>query len=167
MTPLRNDRGHVLIVVIVAMAVMMVIVVGAIRFTGTNRDAASHQVEADRLEACTEAARKMLLAKLRTYGIQAADLTLNEVINDSHVDAEKSRIQTAHYTSSDGGTGHPLTVVPISSSAMGASRRQARDLSNTLPGSATLGGQYYRVVVKCQLGNLRESELEFVFRHGI
>ena len=47
------------------------------------------------------------------------------------------------------------------------SQNQVRDIANNIAGT-TLGGTYYRVVVKCRepVTN-RETELEFAFRHGI
>jgi hypothetical protein len=51
---------------------------------------------------------------------------------------------------------------------MGASDRQVVDISNKLLANVGfMGGQYYRVVVKCQENSGRESEVEFLFRYGL
>ena len=59
-------------------------------------------------------------------------------------------------------------VVAVNAVSMGEASKQARDIANTVTDSGgTLGGKYYRVVVKCHEGAGRESEVEFLFRYGL
>ncbi len=161
---LGNPNGNALLVALIALAVLMVLVVGAIRFTGANRDAAVAKAKGDQLSSCADSARRYLLSQLRTSGVAVTDLTLNTSLPDDQAAGSQLKMLTAHYGSS---TPTP-TAVLVPGASMGAARRQARDLSNVLPASALLGGQYYRIVVKCQEpGTTRETELEFTFRHGI
>lgn len=163
-------------VTMIALAVLMVLVVGAIRFTGTNREAALSKMKGDRMGACADTARRYLLSRLRLYGTSVTDLKFDPSANttwaklpDDAVAAKQSVVGPGHY-------GEDLTITPSSivlmpSTGFGSGVDQIRDLANAAPGSGTLGGQYYRAVVKCQeagtLGVARESEVEFVFRFGL
>lgn len=178
-------RGNSLMVTMIALAVLMVLVVGAIRFTGTNREAAVSKVRGDRLAACADTARRYLLSRLRVFGVSVTDLRLEGAVNqpnfyallpDDAVDAQKSRIGAAHYgtevTSITASTqGVPSAVAIVPSSQIGSTGKMARDMANAAPSTTTLGGTFYRVVMKCQepgtLGAARESEVEFVFRYGL
>lgn len=166
MPPRTDERGNALVVAMIAMAVLMVVVVGAIQFTGFNREAAAAKTRGDRLGACTEAARRHLLSRLRVFGIKVTELMANPVNLADDPDVAQQTVMSAAHYAGDGGTAGP-TIVPVQGSAFGAARKQVRELSNTLPGTGTLGGQYYRVVMKCLEPGGREQEIEFVFRHGL
>lgn len=168
----RATRGNVLIVVLISLTILTLLVVSAIKFTGTNRDAARSKDGANRVSSCAEAARRYLMAQLpinplspNPNDINPADSTISfeRVIPDSTVAAERSQMGTGHI----GAAATSPTIIGISALSVGAARNQVRDLANTVaPG--TLGGQYYRVVVRCiEPGTTRESELEFSFRYGI
>ena len=158
---MKARRGNVLLVTVISLAVLMVLVAGAIRFTGTNREAAAIKLRGDRTNSCVEIARRYLLSRLKVYGLNPADQQFDVKLMDELTEAERSRIKTAHLGQTN------LEPVGIASSAsFGASRRSVRDSSNVIaPG--TLGGQFYRVAVKCEEANGRETELEFVFRYGL
>lgn len=158
-----SPRGNALMMTLIALAVLMLVVAAAIQFTGTNREAAANKARGDEVQACATTARKLLLAKLRTFGVPTGGLTLNTVIPDTQAVATDKQVRTAHYDS----TVLQPVIVKLDSTVMGASRYQVRDMSNTLAQS-TLGGDYYRVVVTCMNpGTNIQSEVEFTFRHGI
>lgn len=157
-----HRRGNALITVMVALAVLLTLVVAAINFTGSNRESASAKGRADQLAACAQAAKRTLLAQLKVYNISVTDLSLNARLPDGTTDTSTEML-TGHYSS----TAPEPTIVKLESSAMGQSRRQLRDMSNTIA-QTTLGGSYYRVVARCRSRvNGAESEVEFTFRHGI
>lgn len=167
---LRN-RGNALIVVMVSLAVLLLLVVAAIRFTGTSRDSAQAKNKGDQLQSCAEVARRYLLTQLPVNPFSPTSgelsptptLTFERVLPDNAVTAERSRAMSGHYNQ----TSPSATIVGISALSVGSSRKQIRDIANNL-GPATLGGQNYRVVVKCiEPNTTRESELEFAFRYGI
>ncbi|HVE87756.1 MAG TPA: hypothetical protein VND93_33090 [Myxococcales bacterium] len=165
MRPLeRAPRGNVLMVVLIALAVLMVMVVGAIQFTGTNREAAVSNMKAGASTACAETARRYLLSRLNLFGVPVTDLVLaDEKLPEAN--NEVHRVSTAHYGESvDAGV---KSIAVVDAASLGTSRSQIRDLSNAAPAGTTLGGSYYRVVVKCTENNNRESELEFLFRYGL
>ena len=159
MTP----RGSALLVAMIALAVLMVLVVGAIQFTSTNQQASIAKVQGDRVGACAETARRYLLSRLRTASIPVTSLTLDEQAKDAVAPADRTRMMTAHF----GDTAAKPTIQVVSSSDFGAAQKQVRDLANAAPTSASLGGQYYRVVMVCNEQGGRAAETEFVFRHGL
>lgn len=157
-------RGNALIVSVISVSILMVLVVGSIRYTGVNREAAAAKQRGDRISACAETARRFLLSSLRTFGVTIANLQINRKLPDDPDPSKTSQMLTGHY-----GTGDTAqaTVVAVSAQSVSASKDQVRDVSNVIAGT-TLGGQFYKVTVKCrEPGADRESELEFVFRHGI
>jgi hypothetical protein len=167
----RVPRGNALMLTLIAIAVLMVLVVGAIQFTNYNREATAEKLRGDRIDTCAESARRHLLSRLRLFRM-AGQVQLveglrfrTELIDDPDP-TERSTMMAGHY-------GDPLpqiTAVEVSATAMGAAGRQVRDISNAAPLSGSLGGKFFRVVMKCQepgpVGQpRRESEVEFLFRY--
>jgi Tfp pilus assembly protein PilX len=162
----KNPRGTVLIVVLVAMAVLAVLALGVIAFTGTERDAAIQGRRGEQLMACAEVARAHVLAQLRAAGgMSPESIAFSVTLPDEVENARRSVARTGHVHDPDAGvvmTGGVLVV----KAGMGAQTSQARDLTNVATQSPTLGGQYYRVVVACESGG-RQREVEFLVRYGI
>jgi DNA-binding transcriptional regulator of glucitol operon len=159
----KAPRGNALMLTLIAIAVLMVLVGGAIQFTNYNREATAEKLRGDRVGACADAARRHLLSRLKlfraTSDLQILDTTL---IDDPDPEA-RSKMMTGHY-----GSPAQSTVVSVNALAMGEATKQARDIANTVSDSnGTLGGKYYRVVVKCRERAGRESEVEFLFRYGL
>ncbi|MGI5861150.1 MAG: hypothetical protein ACOX6T_03725 [Myxococcales bacterium] len=164
----RRGSGNALVVSVVSVAVLLLLATAVIRATGTSNEMARAKVAADRTQACAEAARRILLSRLASHGVQVTSLQLAQALPDSADPASRTQVLTGHYVDEPGAAVAPeATVVAISAASMASSRKQVRDLANALPASPVLGGQYYRVVVKCRQSDRREAELEFVFRHGI
>lgn len=165
-------QGNALVVVMVAIAVLTILVVGAIRFTGTNHDAAVMKNRSDQMGSCADAARRYLIAQLPVNPLSPGATELNpadttvqfeRIVPDTDDAARRSVMATGHL----GSPARQATIVSIAPLAVGAARKQVRDIANSL-GPGTLGGQYYRVVVRCiEPGSTRASELEFSFRYGI
>ncbi|WNG34287.1 hypothetical protein F0U60_12110 [Archangium minus] len=157
-------RGNTLLLVLIANAVLMVLVVGAIQFTRFNRDASTEKLRGDGVNACADVARRHLLSRLKLYGSSSIFQLLDTKLLDDADPQARTSMVTGHY----GSAGAQPTVVLVSPEQMGASDRQVRDIVNSVPaGGGFLGGQYYRVVVKCQESSGRESEVEFLFRYGL
>lgn len=159
-----RSRGNALMMTLIALAVLMMIVAAAIQFTGTNREASIQKARADEVQACAITARKLLLAKLRTFNVSPVALTLNnEKFPDTQSASTDKEMRTAHYDST---TLEPV-IVKLDSKVMGASRYQVSDIANKST-DGTLGGAYYRVVVSCRNPSTNtQSEVEFTFRHGL
>lgn len=149
--------------VLIALAVLMLVVAAAIKVTGANREAAVIKARADELQACATTARKLLVAKLRTFGVATSTLSLDTVIPDTQSAATDKVVRTGHFDN----TGPEPVIVKLDSTVMGASRYQVREMANTMS-QTTLGGDYYRVVVTCRHPvSSAQSEVEFTFRHGL
>ncbi|MGZ3461594.1 MAG: hypothetical protein ACXU86_24145 [Archangium sp.] len=161
----RAPRGNALMLTLIALAVLMILVGGAIRFTNNNREATSEKLRGDRVSACADAARRHMLSRLKLFSASTDFQLLDTQLIDDPAPDARTKMVTGHY-----GSGAQATVVSVNPVQMGAAGRQVRDIANTSPaGGGFLGGQYYRVVVKCQeSGDLgRESEVEFLFRYGL
>jgi hypothetical protein len=152
---------------VVAMAVLLLLVGGAIQFTNYNREASSEKLRGDRIGACADAARRHLLSRLKLFRATSELQILDtKLIDDPDPDA-RTRIMTGHYADATTDTAQ-ATVVGVDPVLMGASSRQVRDIANTVPATGGfMGGQYYRVVVKCRETSGPESEVEFLFRYGL
>lgn len=157
-----RERGASLIITMVVLAVLAVLAVGAIAFTGAERSAAANSTRQAEVGSCAETARSYLLARLRIAGTAPTELRFADPLLDDAVAARQSLAATGHYDQ-DGTVATGATLV---STGVGGTAQRARDITNVLSGSATLGGRYYRVVVHCQ-SRTRQSEIEFLIRFGI
>jgi hypothetical protein len=159
----RAPRGNALMLTLIAISVLMVLVGGAIQFTNYNREATAEKLRGDRVGACADAARRHLLSRLKLFRATSELQILDTTLIDDPDPSARSRMMTGHY-----GSEAESTVVSVNAVAMGEATKQARDIANTVTDSnGTLGGKYYRVVVKCHESAGRESEVEFLFRYGL
>lgn len=165
MTHFASRRGSALAITLIALTVLLLLVVGAITFTGRNQSAAVAKTRSDRVEACAETARRYLLSRLKVFGTGAVPVTsisLEQVLQDDQVVADSSVMRTAHL----GDTASAPTAAVLASSSFSSGKDRVSDAANTLR-EGTAGGSYYRVVVMCDEPGGRQAETEFVFRFGI
>jgi hypothetical protein len=163
----QSSRGAALIVVLIAMAVLAVLALGVIVFTGTERDAAVQGRRSEQLRACAEVARGHVLARLRAAGVAPESIDFSQTLPDDNDPALRSVAHTGHAFLGDGGVGSPTAGgVLVVKTGLAAQVGQARDLTNVIAQTSTLGGQFYRVVVACDSGG-RQTEMEFLVRFGI
>ncbi|ATB35657.1 hypothetical protein CYFUS_001071 [Cystobacter fuscus] len=163
----RAPRGNALMLTVIAMAVLLLLVVGAIQFSNYNREASAEKLRGDRVGACADAARRHLLSRLKLFRATNELQILDTKLIDDPDPSARTRIMTGHYNDTAADIAQ-ATVVGVDPVFMGASGRQAREIANTVPASGGfMGGQYYRVVVKCKETSGRESEVEFLFRYGL
>jgi len=142
---------------------------GAIQFTNRNREAAAEKIRGDRIGMCVDAARRHLLSRLTVSRSSVETLKDFQVkLLDSPDVNARTEMRTAHY---DDLAVPQVTVVDVGT--VGASSGQAVSVGNVSRKQGTVGGDYYRVVIKCQEPSDnpafpgRESEVEFLFRYGI
>ena len=164
----KAQRGSSLVVAMIAIGVLMVLVVAAIQFTGSNREGAAAKLRSDELAACAESAKRMVMNELNNPNNPLSGRSYNFTLLDAPPPSgsdedERTRLTSDHYNGVDAG----VKVVPVSGSSIGVSSRSARDLSNAAPTQTGFGGIPYRVVMKCRDRDNREAEVEFVFRYGI
>ncbi len=155
-----------MIVVLLLLVVATMLVVGAIAFTGSERSAAALQTRADRVEACTRAARNMFLSRVNVLTGNVAGVNLKETVNFDPADPNANlEITTGHFDTSETVTLDTVNRLPDNQVA-GASRNVS-DLSNRLKTGGFLAG-YYNVTATCldkTSGSARE--VEFVVRLGL
>lgn len=163
--PRRPAAGYVLLVAMLALIAMMMLVMGAIQFTGANRTSAAAKARGDQTSSCAQTAKRVLLSKFKLYegGSVTGLPPLDVKLPDSATESSRSRVMTAHFDEANAS----VTIKPINAAAFGATRNQIRDLANSAPQGLTLGGQYFLAVVKCREANGREAETEFVVRFGL
>jgi type II secretory pathway pseudopilin PulG len=163
-----GPRGMALVMALLVVVLATLLVVGAITFTGTERNAAVLQAREDSLSACTQAARNLFLARLR---VLTPSSTEQVQLDDAY---GQGLIRAGHFTGTPAAPapGAPpaptLTQVErLPASSVGASRGGARDISNTL-GDAAEGASWYSVTALCQeYPGGPEREVEFVVRVGL
>lgn len=173
MRPL-SSRGSALLTAMIALAALTILALAAISFTGKEHEVTHSFARSEELQACAETARQHLLARFRSIGAQPTQIVLSCPDTKTNPDSECIRLKDATATANQSilHTGHygdakaEVTGVTGVTGGIGAASGGARDLSNSLAAGATLGGQYYRVVVTCTSRG-RASEVEMLVRFGI
>lgn len=168
---LSSRRGSVLLLVVVLLAVVTVLALAAIGFSGSERGAASSFRSSEELVACADAGRQYLLSRFRLIGRSPTQLEPTD-----------QRLDLAGLPGCDGGVsgddarcirsghlGEPPTVsgVRLVPQVTYGRRSSARDLTNVIAPASGLGGQTYQVVVHCLDSRGSESEVEFTLRFGL
>lgn len=154
-----KPRGSALLMAVIAVTVLGLLVVGAIQFTGHNREASIYKSKGDSLASCAAAGRAFVLSQARGASMQgvAFDLQLPDEVDA----ARRTRISTGHY---DGST-KILSITPVGAQSIGQSRSGVRDLSNVIAENS-VSGVPARVVIKCADAGGSESEVEFVIKYS-
>lgn len=168
----------------VAVTALMVMAAGAIRFTGTNREAAVAKARADRLKACVEMAkRRFTLERCNSMLADCSNATGAKqfVVPDNPNPALQSTMVTGHYHSA---AQSPTVSTATTSDPMYQGGESIPEVTNRitgLSGGYTLGDtglSYRKYIVKCVSGppedwdlsqpypdnEKAEQEIEFLFR---
>lgn len=157
-------RGNALLVAMIAMALLTMLVTGAIVFTGQNQRAASAKISGDEVKACADLARRYVFSRLKVFGtgVKApSELVLDQVIMDDAVASKRSTVSTRHY---DQPTALPTgAVIPKGSIAQDDN---APDIANVI-NLGNVRGSSFPIIVLCQSASGRQAEVEFVFKFGI
>jgi hypothetical protein len=161
----------VLLLVVVLLAVVTVLAMAAIGFSGSERGAASGFRSSEELVACADAGRQYLLSRFRLIGGSPTQLTPT----DQRLDLAGLPACGGAPASDDarcirsGHLGEPPTIsgVRLIPQATLGRRSSARDLTNVIAPASGLGGQNYQLVVHCVDSRGAESEVEFTVRFGL
>jgi hypothetical protein len=161
-------------VTMISIAVLMVLVVGALRFTGTNRESAVVKLRADRMVSCGEAARRYLLSRLQANRVSVTSLQQIGVgqtfvrLPDDPTPGNRTFIAPVHYDTP------PTDVITAWTTGVGVANgappteKSVMDEANVIR-TRNVTGVYFRVVLKCREAtggsDPREAEVEFLFRH--
>ncbi|MBZ4415136.1 hypothetical protein [Myxococcus sp. RHSTA-1-4] len=170
-TSVRPSRGAVLLLVVVLLAVVTVLAMAAIGFSGSERGAASSFRSSEELVACADAGRQYLLSRFRLIGgsptqlaptDQRLDLAGLPGCNGATPTDDARCIRSGHL-----GEPPAISGVRLVPQATLGRRSSARDLTNVIAPASGLGGQTYQVVVHCVDGRGAQSEVEFTVRFGL
>lgn len=149
----HTPRGSALLFVVIMLAVLAVVGLAIITQANSEADGSAAKRQYDRSVACADAAREMLNAQFRLYGVAPVSLTLN-----TQVDGKQ--LASGHYNNVN--VTSVVAATGATSGSMGIS-----DMSNRIVRSA-LGGQLYRMTVVCSsAGSTRQSEIEFLVKFGL
>ena len=170
-SPRASPRGAVLLLVVVLLAVVTVLALAAIGFSGAERGAASSFRSSEELVACADAGRQYLLSRFRLIGGSPTQLAPTDQRLDlaglpgcgGAVPADDARcIRSGHL-------GEPPTIsgVRLIPQVTLGRRSSARDLTNVIAPASGLGGQTYQVVVHCTDSRGAQTEVEFTLRFGL
>jgi hypothetical protein len=148
-----RQRGNSLLFVVIMLAVLAVVGLAVIARANAEADGASAKRQYDRSVACADAAREMLNAQFRLYGVAPISLTLNTTL-------DQKTLSSGHYDNIN--VTSVVAATGSTSGSMGVS-----DMSNRIVRSA-LGGQLYRMTVVCSSAGLaRQAEVEFLVKFGL
>lgn len=157
----RAPRGVSLILVLIAIALLTLLVAGAVAFTGSERAAAGAETNADTLSACTQAARNLFLANLRVAQGNAANVAFDVALGLDGGD--RPSLRTGHFS---GSSATLLSVTRLTDNTIGG-MRNTLDLSNSVGTPQVVAG-FYRVAVLCEARpSGPQKEMEFVVRVGL
>lgn len=173
----RIERGSALVVSVVVVLIVSMLSVGLIRLATLETAGATAGAKREALSQCAEAAAHLLLSKFHVLGVTPTEINaLNAPLDGTsgvvwavggHLDSVTSGVADVSIAQ----------VTPMAAKATGPAKTQADD-SNTIHGTATLGGQGggagggVRAVVHCQMnptpgdpasGRQLEVELGIVF----
>jgi hypothetical protein len=151
----RAERGSVLLVTIILLAVLSVVAVALIKRTDATIESVNTLRHYEASVSCADGAREMLLSQFRAFNVNPADATLNVTVDDR-------KLESGHYDQFNVKSVRPLAgAAALSQGAvMGmANRTQA----------AGLGGSPYVFTVVCTdtTGRNRQTEIEFLIRFGL
>ena len=160
----RSQRGFTLIVALLVLLVATLLVVGAIAFTGSERAAAAGTFSAEKLSACSEAARNMYLSRIQNVLFHQS---VPQIAFDKTIPLATNEDVKVH-------TGHFDLVVNVNSagivnSGSNESNTQISDVNDesNVAGARFGSPGYYRLNATCKdLGTNTEQEVEFYVRLG-
>jgi hypothetical protein len=163
---LRSQRGSALLLSMIVTLALAIIGVATIRLASRELAGATAARQTDKLVACAEAGRQLLMSQFRAIGIGPTSVTpLNVSLGSAslvggHVDAptDTATIQ--------------VNQVKLLPAGTFATRGKPSDITNIIGGMGNLGsGAPYRVLVHCvdpgPDGTSRQLEVEFGVQFGI
>jgi len=170
----RPHRGSALLAALIVIGVLALITVATFRLAALSKNQSARDARSLSGAACVDTARQYLIGRLRVFGLDPTSITLDQAIT---VDSGTRRIYTGHARPTQfdrDGIARPVgtvavvnTVQALPPQLVGQAGARARDISNVIVPSPTLGGRSYRVVVSCTDPVSGDMELEFTFKYGL
>ena len=156
----NNQRGSALLTAVIAVAVIVIVATGILRFASRASIGASAAVNEQSLVACADAARQQLLAQFHIIGFNAASLQALNVPLGTTGSGSAPRAMGGHY---DTPVGNIVIDQVTYLAGQKASSVGMRDLTNRSVMTFAEGGTPMKIVVHCQDvgGTGRQLEVEF------
>lgn len=163
-----EERGFTMIVAMMVLLVATLLVVGAIAFTGAERQASSTQMKADMLNACAQSARNMFISRVNVLrgniGAEPLMLDAGVVLGDGTTN-EGFLVRGGHFGQSV--RADLREVEKVDPNKMGSAERNVQDLSNRLGTTAITRGHYNITATCTDVGTGAQQEIEFQIAAGI
>jgi hypothetical protein len=167
----RNaQRGFTLVIALMVVLMATMMVVGAIQFTGSERQAAVLRDRDERLSGCITMARNVFLSRVSFLSGKGAMMVGSLDAGIGPPGPEQLRIRTDHYRGSPVSVGFQNVEVLKNRVDMGAN---IQDITNKAGEPADVMAQDYRITAICaervdDAGvATAEQEVEFVIRLGL
>jgi hypothetical protein len=159
----RSQRGSALLLSMIVTLALAIIGVATIRLASRELAGATAARQTDKLVACAEAGRQLLVSQFRAISVGPITVTALTVplgsatVMGGHVDAAPETVQVDQ-----------VRLAP----QLGSSNRNTADLTNRVGALGGMGnGLPYRVMVHCvdpgPDGTSRQLEVEFGVQYGI
>lgn len=169
----RTPRGSALLIVVIITLLLAVIGVGLLRFSHRSVASAVSGPKHLALVECAEAGRALIDSRFHLLGLAP---TAIDVMNEN-VDGVQGRMRAAggHIDADPSRPAAEIAQIePLPDEAVSGPAKASVDITNII-GSVTagVGGQAYKVVVHCQMGDLssptsgRQLEIEYGVRFGL
>jgi type II secretory pathway pseudopilin PulG len=156
----NNQRGSALLTAVIAVAVIVIVAMGILRFASRASIGASAAANEQSLVACADAARQQLLAQFHLIGFSPTSLVALNVPLGTTGTGSSPRAMGGHY---DTPIGNIVVdqVTPLAGT--GATYAKVASLTNVIGGLGTQGSTPLKIVVHCQDvgGTGRQLEVEF------
>lgn len=162
----ERQRGFTMIVAMLVLLVGTLLVVGAIAFTGAERQAASTQMKADMLNACIHSARNMFISRMNVLrgNIGGTPLDAGIVLGDGTTN-EGFLVQGGHFQERVNTELRAVEKVHVST--VGSADTNVQDLSNRADESNITRGHYNITATCTDIGTGAQQEIEFQIAAGI
>ncbi|HYX90502.1 MAG TPA: hypothetical protein VE782_02985 [Myxococcaceae bacterium] len=162
----QAERGFMLVVAMVVLLVATLLVVGAIAFTGSERNAAANQVNNEVLSACTDAAKNLFISRVNVLRGNVADVVLDKEIVLGDGGHEGVNVKRGHFDYSDAGV-TISDVRKLPDNQIGAAGSNVQEDSNAVGASPLLLGYYNITAVCTDRATGMQQEVEFTVRLGL
>ena len=159
----RAPRGFSLVFTMLVVALLTLLVAGAIVFTGSEQSAAVQRTRAERQSACLQAARNEFMSRIRVLSANTPNVSFNTTLPLPGGDT--LTLRSGHISSASPSLG-AVEEMPGVTKPTGGSQ----DLTNKLGGGGGFGGlgaKFYRITATCTDPTGNELEVEFSLRVGI
>lgn len=170
-----GERGSVLLLVVVLLAVLSLLAVAAISFSRSELGAIKNERSGDELVACADAGRQYMVSRFNLLesvpsNLEPVNVNLNADLSNpavancpggANVPEDARCMRSGHLGEM------AVAGITLVNSGAGGSNRNVSESSNTIDGNMLGSGKPYKLIVHCLDESGRGTEVEFVVRFGL